>query len=177
MTNTAIAVAMQRMETVLQRRPDFGLQDDAPATARWQGGTRIAASHPNGMQLLTDLPTELGGTGDQVSPGWPFRAGIASCLATTIVLHAAAQGIELATLEVLATSRSDTRGLLGMADAQGDPVNAACCEMKLSVRICAHGVAPERLRALVELGYRCASVPMALVNGGPLALHIDVNAD
>ena len=41
------------------------------------------------------------------------------------VMGAAAAGIVLAMLEVVARSRSDTRGLLGMLDADGAPVNAA----------------------------------------------------
>jgi hypothetical protein len=34
-----------------------------------------------------------------VTPGWLFRAGFASCAATCIAMGAAAQGIELASLE------------------------------------------------------------------------------
>jgi len=82
MASQEIAAAMQRVESVLTRRPEVGLRGDAPATARWESGTRVASSHANGTQLLTDMPTELGGSGDQISPGWLFRAGLASCLAT-----------------------------------------------------------------------------------------------
>src|SRR5438552_3676240 len=95
-----IAAAMQRVEEVLRRRPDAGLHDDAPATARWQGGTRIVASHANGTQMQTDMPDELGGSGERVTPGWLFRAGVASCAATRIAMAAAAEGVALDTLEV-----------------------------------------------------------------------------
>jgi hypothetical protein len=37
-----IAAAMHRVESILRRRPEIGLHDDAPAISRWQGGTRIA---------------------------------------------------------------------------------------------------------------------------------------
>ena len=90
-----LATALQRVHAVLQRRPDTGLHDDAPATACWRGGTRVIASHANGAQVLTDMPAELGGTGDQVTPGWLFRAGFASCTATCIAMNAASAGIEL----------------------------------------------------------------------------------
>ena len=73
-----LATALQRVEAVLRRRPEMGLQDDAPATARWESGLRFVASHANGTQLVTDMPAELGGSGDQVTPGWLFRAGLAS---------------------------------------------------------------------------------------------------
>lgn len=101
-----LATALQRVEAVLRRRPEMGLQDDAPATARWESGLRFVASHANGTQLVTDMPAELGGSGDQVTPGWLFRAGLASCAATCIVLAAAAEGIALATLEVSASRLS-----------------------------------------------------------------------
>ncbi len=38
-----IAAALQRVEAALERRPVMGLHDEAPATARWQGGTRVEA--------------------------------------------------------------------------------------------------------------------------------------
>jgi uncharacterized OsmC-like protein len=176
MSTQEIAVALQRVESVLRRRPEMGIHDDAPATARWERGTRVVASHANGTQLATDMPTELGGTGDKVTPGWLFRAGLASCAATSIALTAAAKGIELTTLEVRATSRSDARGLLGMADAAGAPVAAGPCDVQLHVRIAAEGVDPARLRALVEDGYRSSPIPNAVVNAVPVDLRIDIGA-
>jgi uncharacterized OsmC-like protein len=169
-----IAQALQRAEKVLSRKPQLGIHDDAPATARWASGVRVIATHANGLSMQTDMPTELGGTGDQVTPGWLFRAGLASCTATRIAMGAAAQGIELAALEVKASSRSDTRGLLGMADVEGKPVFAGPCEVQMHVRIAAPGVSPQRLRTLVEESQRCSPVPTAVQNALPVALVIDV---
>ena len=171
-----LATAMQRAAKALQRRPATGIHDDAPATARWQAGTRIVASHANGTQMLTDMPGELGGSGDQVTPGWLFRAGLASCLATRIAMGAAAEGIELGRLEVLASSRSDTRGLLGMADAVGAPVFAGPCDVQLHVRIAAPGVPSQRLRALVEDSHRHSPIPAAVEHAVPVDLRIDIDA-
>jgi uncharacterized OsmC-like protein len=176
MSTQEIAAALQRVEAVFVRRPGMGMHEDAPATARWEGGTRVVASHADGTQMATDMPVELGGTGDKVTPGWLFRAGLASCAATSIALAAAAKGIELATLEVRATSRSDARGLLGMADPTGAPVPAGPCDVRLHVRIAAEGVAPSRLRALVEDGYRCSPIPNAVISAVPVDLRIDVDA-
>ena len=171
-----LATAMQRAAKALQRRPATGIHDDAPATARWQAGTRIVASHANGTQVLTDMPGELGGSGDQVTPGWLFRAGLASCLATRIAMGAAAEGIELGRLEVLASSRSDTRGLLGMVDAVGAPVFAGPCDVRLHVRIAAPGVPSQRLRALVEDSHRHSPIPAAVEHAVPVDLRIDIDA-
>lgn len=176
MATNEIAAAMQRVEAVLQRRPDVGLHDDAPAAARWEGGTRVVSSHANGTQMVTDMPGELGGTGDRVTPGWLFRAGLASCAATRIAMGAAAEGIELTALEVRATSKSDTRGLLGMADAEGQPVAAGPRDVQLHVRIRANGIEPARLRALVEQSNRCSPIPNAVANAVPLDVRIDVDA-
>jgi uncharacterized OsmC-like protein len=174
MADKELAAALQRVESVLSRRPEAGLHDDAPATARWEGGTRMVASHANGAQVLTDMPTEFGGSGDQVTPGWLFRAGIASCAATSIVMAAAREGIALSTLELRTSSRSDSRGLLGMAGADGDLVPATPGDLQLRVRIAAEGVAPARLRALAQEGIRCSPIPCAVREALPLALQIEV---
>jgi uncharacterized OsmC-like protein len=169
-----VATAMQRVRSVFMRRPEAAVHDDAPATARWQGSTRVVTSHAAGAQVLTDMPAELGGTGDQVTPGWLFRAGLASCATTSIVLAAAAEGIELAALEVWVGSRSDARGLLGMSNDAGQPVYAGPSDMQLQVRIDASGVAPDRLRALVENAVSCSPVPCLVRHATALALHLDI---
>jgi uncharacterized OsmC-like protein len=172
-----LGAALRRAETVLRRRPDMALHDDSPATAIWDGGTRIVASHANGMQVTTDMPTELGGTGDQVTPGWLLRAGLASCAATRIAMAAAAEGIELTALELHASSRSDTRGLFGMEETDGSAISAAPRDVRLTVRIRARGATPERLRALVEKSQLCAPVPCAMEEQVHVALQIDAGND
>jgi uncharacterized OsmC-like protein len=171
-----IAAALERVESVMRRRPDLAMHEDALATARWQGGTRVMSSHANGMQVACDMPTELGGSGDQVTPGWLFRAGLAACAVTSITMAAAAQGIELGMVEVKASSRSDVRGLLGMADAEGQLLYAGPHDLALSVHISAPGVTPGRLRALVEHGIRCSPIPNAVQTANPLPLRIVVDA-
>jgi uncharacterized OsmC-like protein len=177
MASQEIAAAMQRVASVLTRRPEAGLHDDAPATARWESGTRVVSSHANGTQLSTDMPTELGGSGDRVTPGWLLRAGLASCLTTRIAMGAAAAGIELAMLEVLASSRSDARGVLGMREPSGEPVCAGPCEVQLLVRIAALGVSSERLRVLIDECNRCSPVSAALRDAVPVTLRVEVDGE
>jgi uncharacterized OsmC-like protein len=176
MTTQDIALALQRAEKVFRRRPATGMHEDATAAARWQGGTRVVSSHVNGTHVATDMPAELGGSGDKVSPGWLFRAGVASCAATSIVMTAAVEQIELASLEVIANSRSDARGLLGMTGDDGKPVPPGPSGLQLQVRISAEGVEPARLRDLVEEGFRRSPIPNAVLNAVPMALRIDVDA-
>lgn len=172
MTQQHLAGALQRVRDVLQRRPEAGLHEDGPATARWAGGMRVVASHDNGTQVPSDMPSEFGGTGDLITPGWLFRAGLASCATTSIVMVATAEGVDLTSLEVKVTSRSDSRGLFGLADADGQPVYAGPGDVQLAVRIAADGVPPERLRALVQAAVGRSPIPSALQAATPLALHI-----
>jgi len=174
MTTKEIAAAVQRVESALRRRPEAGIHDDAPASAHWDGGLKMVTTHANGFKLETDMPEELGGRGQDVTPGWLFRAGLASCAATRIAMAAATEGIALSALELTASSRSDTRGIFGMTERDGSPVSAGPREVHLHVRICAPGVSRERLKVLVENSHRCAPVSCAMQEAIPVALHIEV---
>lgn len=169
-----IAMAVKRVVTAFQRRPELGIHADAPAAARWDSATRVVVRHDDGMQVVTDMPVELGGTGDQVTPGWLFRAGVASCAATSILLAAASEGVELTALEVQARSRSDARGLLGMSEPNGEPVHAGPFDVELWVSVAANGSSPMALESLVTRCLRHSPVPSALTTATPFALHINV---
>lgn len=173
MATQDIAAAIKRAEAVFLRRPEMGLHDDSPASARWDGGTRIVTSHANGTEVASDMPSELGGTGDLITPGWLFRAGLAACATTSIAMTAAAKGIELSRLEVRVTSRSDSRGLLGMSEPTGTPVPANPRDFELVVQIAAPGVAPERLHGLIDHGLRCSPIPNALQAATPLRVRVE----
>lgn len=170
-----IAAAFERVASVLRRRPEAGIGDDTPARAEWAGGTRVITHDGGGHgMVVTDLPTELGGQGEAPSPAWLLRAALASCVATRVLLEAAMHGIELRSLDVRACSRSDARGLIGMSDAAGRPVPAGPADLRLQVRIGAPGLAPARLRQLVEDGCRASPVAHALQAQLPVALLIEI---
>jgi uncharacterized OsmC-like protein len=175
MTAETIAQAVRRVRAVLNRRPQAAIHADDPAVARWQQDVRVICHHANGMQIATDLPIELGGTGAQVTPGWLLRAGLASCLATRIAMGAAADGIALTRLEVLATSTSDVRGMLGIAGDHGEQIAAAPREVRLEVRVGAPGIARERVQGLIDESHRCSPVSAALGNAVPVVLQIEID--
>jgi uncharacterized OsmC-like protein len=177
MTADIIAKAMHRVRTILARRPEAGVHADDPAIARWDEGMRVVVRHANGTQITTDMPVELGGTGDQVSPGWLLRAGLASCLATRIAMEAAVAAISLTRLEVLARSTSDARGLLGMLDNSGNKITPGPSEVQLEVRVAAPNVARERLQAMIEESFRCSPVSAAVERPVPVGLRIDFETD
>lgn len=169
-----IAAATKRVKAAFQRRPEVGIHNDAPAKAKWTSGARLLVRNANGIEVATDMPVELGGSGDQVTPGWLFRAGIASCAATSITLAAATEGIELTALEVDVGSRSDTRGLLGMLELNGEPVYAGPFDVELRVTIAANGATPIALKTLVESCLSHSPVPSALITATPFTLHVNV---
>lgn len=172
-----IGAAAKRVRAAFQRRPEAGIHDDASAKARWESGARVLVRHTNGIEVATDMPVELGGTGDQVTPGWLFRAGMASCAVTSITLAAASDGIELTALEVDVGSRSDARGLLGMSEPNGETVYAGPFDVELRVTVAANGTTPVALKALVEKCLSHSPVTSALITATPFTLHINTASE
>jgi uncharacterized OsmC-like protein len=175
MTAEKISRAVQRLRKVLSRHPEAGIHADEPAVARWEQGLRVVCTHANGTRIATDLPAEIGGTGDQVTPGWLMRAGLTSCVASRIAMGAAAEGIVLTRLEVAATSTSDARGLFGITTDLGEPITAGPRDLRLEVRISASAVPAQRLRAIIDESYRCSPVSAALVSAVPVVLHVEID--
>jgi uncharacterized OsmC-like protein len=171
-----IAASMERVTSVLRRKPQAAVGADSAATACWDGGLRTSVRNDAGHSVATDMPAELGGEASAATPGWLIRAGLASCAVTRIAMAAAAERITLQTLEARASSRSDARGMLGIAEPDGRPVPAGPLEMQLHVRISATGVPAERLRALVASTAGCSPVMCAIEQPLPVVLHVDVVA-
>ncbi len=169
-----IAASLERVTTTLRRKPSAGESDDTPATVHWAGGLRTVARSPAGAEVCTDMPAAVGGDDSAATPGWLLRTALASCAVTRIAMEAAARGIALQTLQAHATSRSDLRGLLGLAQADGRPVPAGPLQIDLHVRISAPGVEAGCLRALVEATRGCSPVTCALEQPLVVGLHVEV---
>jgi uncharacterized OsmC-like protein len=168
-----VAAAIERAEAAFRARPNEALHDDSLVHARWVRGTRIVATHANGTEVATDMPDVLGGSGDHVTPGWLFRAGVAACFSTTVAMTAAANGIELTTLEVTVRSRSDSRGLLGVTDADGSLV-PGFVDVCLEIRVAATDVSADRLRALIETAAQRSPMLSALRSATPVRLRVEL---
>lgn len=176
MTIDIIAAAIREKQAYLQLHPETGDHPAAPASARWMGGLRVVTRHANGIQVQTDMTTDLGGTGDQVPGAWLMRAGLASCVTTSIVRSAALEGINLSKLEVEVNSRSDARGVFDVPDVDGKPVDVGPHYFGLTVKIGAAGVADERLRGLVRHGLHHSTVAATIQNARPIDLKIDLES-
>lgn len=154
----------------LSEHPEECRSTDSAATAVVEEGLRCRAEGPNGRMLMSDMPTAIGGGGSAPSPGWLSRAALATCDATVIAMRAAQLGVTLTTLEVTVDSESDDRGLLGMDDA----IFAGPLSVRVRVRIGADGVAPERLREIVEWAEAHSPVGDALRRAVPSKAEVEI---
>lgn len=159
MSSTETALALQRYEAALVRRPEFGPHDDSPAQVRLIDGTRVRATHANGTVVESDMPGELAGDDKLPTPGWYFRTGLASCAVTSIAMLAAVRGVELSRLEARVESRSDACGMFGLPNAQGRPAEPGPIEMRLGIAIDSPGADAAALRALVDTALERSPIP------------------
>jgi len=100
-------------------------------------GLRCRATDPLGHAAATDTPPELGGADTAPTPGTLFRMAVGSCAATTLAMRAAQEGISLDRVEVVVSSESDHRGLLGIDRVQAGPLR-----LQVRYRLSAPGCRP-----------------------------------
>jgi uncharacterized OsmC-like protein len=132
----------------LSEHPDEARYTDSFARATLGEALRVEVGGPDGVRLTTDMPAGIGGREEEPSPGWLYRASLASCVATTIGMEAAREGVTLRSLEVEVDSESDDRGIFGMDEA----VPAGPLSTRIRVRASADGVDQGRLREVLDRG-------------------------
>ncbi|MES2633020.1 MAG: OsmC family protein [Pseudomonadota bacterium] len=167
-TQSNIRESLLRAREVLERKPSAALKEDSVAVASWNGSLSTRLQHPTVSPLTTEMPSALGGA-DGPSPGWYFRAGVASCMATSIAMEAAVQGIALTRLEVQAHSESDARGMLGTPGVPAGPLR-----FWLKVGIESPDASDEQLRALVALADSRSPMAQGLRRGLPVELDVTI---
>jgi len=149
-----IKESLENAVRYLSEHPDEARYTDSFARAMLDEALRVVVEGPDGLRISTDMPSAIGGRETEPSPGWLYRAAIASCVASTIGMEAARAGVALGSLTVEVDSESDDRGILGMDEA----VPAGQLSTRVRVRVAADGVEEGRLRDLVERGAgRCPS--------------------
>ncbi|MGI9624129.1 MAG: OsmC family protein [Acidimicrobiales bacterium] len=140
-----IASRLASLAEFYVREPDRAVAEDSPATATLGSDLVCEVRGPDGWMVKTAMMAGVGGDASAPTPGWIMRSAIASCTATTVAMRAAQAGIPVQTVEVVAESESDGRGLLGIDGHHPEP-----SEMLLTVKVSAPGVAPERVEQLVK---------------------------
>ena len=116
------------------------------------------------------MPASVGGEGSAPSPGWLFRAALASCEATLIAMHASVEGIELNRLEVVVDSESDDQGILGIDEA----VPAGPLRIRVRVRLSAAKASNAALRELAAWGHRHCPVSDAASRAIETSLEVEI---
>lgn len=169
MTTDDIARAVRAATDRLRARPEDGRGADRAATVVLEEGLRCRATDPPGHAVVTDMPAELGGADAGPTPGTLLRMALGSCAAATLAMRAAAEGVPLARVEVVVTSESDHRGLLGL-----DRVLAGPLELRVRYRLEAPGVPADRLRALVAWAERHSPVSSATRRRLPVEVEVEI---
>lgn len=165
-----IQQSIEKRITHLSEHPDESHHPDKATTAVVEEGLRCRAEGPSGATLVSDMPKAVGGGGAAPTPGWFFRAALATCETTVIAMRAAQLGVTLTTLAVTVESDSDDRGLLGMDDA----IPAGPLSVRYRIRIGAEGVAPERLREIVTWAQAHSPVANAIHRAIPSQTEVEI---
>jgi uncharacterized OsmC-like protein len=155
----------------LSEHPDEARYTDSFARATLGEALRVEVEGPGGERVVTDMPSGVGGRAEVPSPGWLFRAAIASCVASTIGMEAAREGVTLSSLEVDVDSESDDRGILGMDTS----VPAGPLSTRIGIRARADGVEEERLRELLARGAGRCPVCDATKRAVEVSLEIETS--
>jgi uncharacterized OsmC-like protein len=169
MSGENIRSAIEAATVYLSEHPDEARYTDSAATATLTGGLGVRVEGPGGVELTTDMPPSVGGDDTGPSPGWVFRAALASCEATLIAMRAAAEGIELDALAVEVDSESDDRGILGIDDR----IPAGPFRVRVRVRIDAPGTGEVALQRLVDWAWRHCPVDDAVRRAVPIEVLVD----
>jgi uncharacterized OsmC-like protein len=165
-----IRTALDGARAYLTAHPAEASYTDSAATAVLMNGLAVGVSGPSGESLTTDMSRSVGGAGSAPSPGWLFRAAIASCAATLIAMRAASAGQALSRLEVVVDSESDDRGILGLDES----VPAGPLSCRITVRVTARGAARAEIAEIVRWGIDHCPVVDAVRRPVPASIVLEI---
>ena len=147
-----IRESIEKAVQYLSDHPEEARYTDSLARATLGEALRVEIEGPGAERIATDMPEGVGGLGEQPTPGWLFRAAIASCVASTIGMEAAREGVTLTSLQVDVDSESDDRGILGMDET----VPPGPLSTQIRIRATSEGIEEAPLRGVLERGaLRC----------------------
>jgi uncharacterized OsmC-like protein len=164
----SISEAVASASTYLTEHPDEARYRDSVARARIDEGLAVLVGDPEGLEIRTDMPRAIGGGDSAPSPGWLFRAAIASCVASLVAVRAAVLEITLDAVEVEVDSESDDRGILGLDDA----IPAGPLSLKILVTVRARGRATAELDELANWAVDHCPVADAVRRAVPVEVEV-----
>jgi uncharacterized OsmC-like protein len=166
---SSIGDAIRKATEYLRANPEEARYTDSPATATLDSGLKVTVIGPDGAKVVTDMPTGVGGADSAPSPGWLFRAALASCDATLIAMRAAMTDVELSEIEVTIDSESNDYGILGIDKS----VPAGPSSVGTRVKVRGVDADPSSLRELVDWAAAHCPVCDATKRAVPVTLEID----
>jgi uncharacterized OsmC-like protein len=164
----SISEAVASASTYLTEHPDEARYRDSVARARIDEGLAVLVGDPEGLEIRTDMPRAIGGGDSAPSPGWLFRAAIASCVASLVGIRAAVLEIPLDAVEVEVDSESDDRGILGLDDA----IPAGPLSVRILVTVRARGRATADLDELANWAVDHCPVAEGLRRAIPVEVEV-----
>lgn len=145
---SSIRESIDKAVNYLSENPGDARYTDSVARAALGDSLRVDVEGTDGERIVTDMPRGVGGLAEHPTPGWLFRAALASCVASTVAMEAGREGIDLTDLSVEVDSESDDRGILGM-----DPdTHIGPYSIGIRIHAAADGVDSQRLRDVVVTG-------------------------
>lgn len=117
-----IADAIERLETMIERRPGFGVVTCRSVTTLTTTLTEpmTCATTEGPWTTTADLPSVLGGSDSAPTPSTLLRAALGSCMAMTYRLRAARHGVDVSEVRVTVESDSELAGML-IGDSEAPP--------------------------------------------------------
>ncbi len=164
----SISEAVASASTYLTEHPDKARYRDSVARARIDEGLAVLVGDAEGLEIRTDMPRGIGGGDSAPSPGWLFRAAIASCVASLVGIRAAVLEIPLDAVEVEVDSESDDRGILGLDDA----IPAGPLSVRILVTVRARGRATAELDELAHWAVDHCPVADVLRRAVPVEVEV-----
>ena len=129
-TETINGIKMEVLKQTIgdiQRDPELG-KSTFSVTNKWTGanqncscvsgfcGGHQEVSHKHAFKLHADEPALLGGADKAANPAEHLLHAIAACMTTSMVAHAAIEGIHIEELESQVSGDIDLNGYLGLSD-------------------------------------------------------------
>ncbi|MGE0659035.1 MAG: OsmC family protein [Reyranellaceae bacterium] len=151
-------------------RADNRWRDGARNVSRFEGffGAKAEQLHAQAFEMGADEPPLLLGEGASANPVEFVLHGLAACLTTSMVYHAAARGIDIEEIESRLEGDLDLRGFLGMDKS----IRNGYSGIRVSFRIKAN--APDNVIAeLAELAKSRSPVFDIVTNGVPVAVSAE----
>lgn len=118
---------------------------------------------------MEDEPALLLGKDQGANPTEYALAALAGCLTTSLIYHAAAQGIKIDEVQSTLSGHLDLQGFLGLSEKIRNGFN----QINVAFKIKAQGVPREKLEELVELAQSRSPVFDMLTNATPVQVHLE----